>query len=455
MPHPNAMRRRWVIGVAGVPALAAAVLVAYGALRHRPAASPLPAATPAEPPAALAQAVVQADRAPPEEDAPPPEPPSSLVGLDLARIASDADGAFAPTEHGVARLSVDSGLQKTVGTLLSVRHFPEASVILIEVATGRVLAYASHVEGGPARDLAVESTAPSASVFKIVTAAALVEEAHLRPDTKRCYSGGEQRIAPADLIDDPQRDRWCTTLAGAMGRSINTVFARLDKEDLTPPKLEAMARRFGYGRALAFDVPVQPSALHVPSEPLDFARTAAGFWNTTLSPLEAVELSAIVARGGETVRPSIVDKVLSSSGAVVWTAPEGPAPRRVVAKETADDLAQMMERTVVEGTCFRAFHDPRGTPYLPGISVAGKTGTLTDAETHRYYTWFTGYAPIHPQGEVRQVAVAVLVVNGPNWELKANVVARETLRAYFAEHGAQGVSRPSVEAVARHKKKKS
>src|SRR5258708_23872423 len=103
MPPPNAMRRRWVIGVAGVPALAAAVLVAYGALRHRPAASPLPAATPAEPPAALAQAVVQADRAPPEEDAPPPEPPSSLVGLDLARIASDADGAFAPTEHGVAR----------------------------------------------------------------------------------------------------------------------------------------------------------------------------------------------------------------------------------------------------------------------------------------------------------------------------------------------------------------
>jgi cell division protein FtsI/penicillin-binding protein 2 len=236
-----------------------------------------------------------------------------------------------------------------------------------------------------------------------------------------------------------------------MGRSINTVFARLAKEDLTPPKLEAMARRFGYGRGIAFDVPVQPSALHIPAEPLDFARTAAGFWNTTLSPIEAVELSAVVARGGESVRPSVVDKVVAPSGAVAWSAPEATTSRRVVAKETADQLEQMMERTVSDGTCWRAFHDPRGTPYLPGIAVAGKTGTLTEGETHRYYTWFTGFAPVHPQGDVKQVAIAALVVNGPNWELKANVVAREALRAYFADRGAQGVSRPSVEAVARHK----
>jgi cell division protein FtsI/penicillin-binding protein 2 len=239
-----------------------------------------------------------------------------------------------------------------------------------------------------------------------------------------------------------------------MGRSINTIFARLAKEDLTPPKLEAMARRFGYGRAPAFDVPVQPSALHVPVEPLEFARTAAGFWNTTLSPIQAVELSAVVARGGETVRPSIVDKVVGPSGAVAWSAPEPTAPRRVVAKETADQLAQMMDRTVAEGTCWRAFHDIHGTPYLPGIAVAGKTGTLTDAETRSYYTWFTGFAPAHPQGDVKQVAIAALVVNGPNWELKANVVAREALRAYFAARGAQGVTRPSVDAIARHRPRK-
>jgi cell division protein FtsI/penicillin-binding protein 2 len=126
-----------------------------------------------------------------------------------------------------------------------------------------------------------------------------------------------------------------------------------------------------------------------------------------------------------------------------------------VAKETADQVTTMMERTVAEGTCWRAFHDIRGLSYLPGIAVAGKTGTLTEAETQRYYTWFTGFAPAHASGEIRQVAVAVLVVNGPNWQLKANVVAREMLRGYFAVKGAQGVTKPSLEVVARRRRKKS
>jgi cell division protein FtsI/penicillin-binding protein 2 len=113
----------------------------------------------------------------------------------------------------------------------------------------------------------------------------------------------------------------------------------------------------------------------------------------------------------------------------------------------------MMERTVSEGTSWRAFHDNKGTAYLPSIAVAGKTGTLTEAETHRYYTWFTGFAPAHPTGAMRQVAVAALVVNGPSWQLKANVLAREMLRAYFASRGAQGVTRPSLEAIARRRRK--
>jgi cell division protein FtsI/penicillin-binding protein 2 len=447
------MRRRWVVGVAGIPVLAVGLVAAHFALRPRPAAAPLPAASSEPPPALVHVEHAQAsDEEAPPEPAPPPLP---LGGLDLARIAADDSGAFAPTQQGVARLTVDPELQRTVAGVLAAHHLPEASVVMMDVATGHVIAYVSHAEGQPARDLAVAASAPSASVFKIVTAAALVEDAHLGSDTRRCYSGGEQRIGAADLVEDPQRDRWCTTLAGAMGRSINTVFARLAKEELTPQKLEAMARRFGYGRPVDFDVPVQPSGLHVPVEPLEFARTAAGFWNTTLSPLEAVELSAIVARGGEGVRPSIVDRVVSSSGAVLWSAPEAYAPRRVVTKDTADQLALMMERTVSDGTCWRAFHDPRGTAYLPGIGIAGKTGTLTEAETRRFYTWFTGFAPIHPQGDIRQVAVAALVVNGPNWQVKANVVAREALRAYFAQRGAQGVSRPSVESVARHRRRKS
>jgi peptidoglycan glycosyltransferase len=393
-------------------------------------------------------------RGPPPDERPTERQQLPIPGLDLTRIGSADATPTAPAEAGTARLTLDIDLQRVALALMAARHLPEAAAVLMDVSSGRLLVYASHIEHGPARDLCVEATAPSASVFKIVTAAALVENAHLGPDTKQCYLGGEERIAPIDLVDDPQRDKWCTTLAGAMGRSINAVFARLAKEYLAPEQLEAMARRFGYGQALTFDVPVQPSELNVPSDPLEFARTAAGFWNTTLSPLQAAEISAIVARDGESIRPRIVDKIVADSGAVVWSSPEAPVSRRAIASDTAEKIAAMMGHTVSEGTSRRAFHDARGAAFLPRLAVAGKTGTLTDAATHRYYTWFTGFAPNDAAQGVAQVAIAVLVVNGPTWQIKANALARDILRAYFASHRVQGVTRPSVAAIARHSQRR-
>src|SRR4029077_16693515 len=121
------------------------------------------------------------------------------------------------------------------------------------------------------RDLCSEATAPAASVFKIITGAALVESAGLTPETKQCYSGGEQKILPSDLEDDPARDRWCTTLAGAMGHSTNAVFARLALKHLTPAALEEMAGKLGLNEPVPFDGPTEPSALHLPSDSLGYA----------------------------------------------------------------------------------------------------------------------------------------------------------------------------------------
>ena len=386
---------------------------------------------------------------PPEPVTRAPAATPALEGIDLTRISVDAQGVAVPINGGTARLTLNADLQVTATALVASAEAREAAVVLMDVATGRVLAYASHVDDGPARDLCVEATAPSASLFKIVTAAALIEDAHLGPTTKQCYSGGARRVFPADLVDDPARDRWCATLAVAMGRSLNTVFARLAAQYLVPKQIDEMAHRFGYGKALEFDVPVQTSTVHVPSEPLEFARTAAGFWNSTLSPLEAAEMSAIVARGGETVRPRIVDSVVGPSNTVLWTAPEEAAAHRVLERETAEALAEMMTHTVTEGTSRRAFHDAKGQPFLPGMSVAGKTGTLTEPNARRYYTWFSGFAPATPTPGVAQVAIAALVINGSVWKIKANVLARDVLRAYFASQGTERVSRPVEGPVAR------
>lgn len=399
------------------------------------------------------EAVVLAKRAEPKS--PPAPPPPTLAGLDLAKARTEGGAVVAPLEDArTARLTIDPGLQKTTLAVMAHYKIPEASVVLMEVETGNVLVYASRLATGPWRDLCAEATAPAASVFKVVTGAALVESAGLGPDHRECFSGGEQRIHASDLERDPKRDRWCTTLAGALGRSLNTVFARLASEKLPPKTLETTARSLGFGAPIPFDVPVQASALELPDEKLAYARTAAGFWNTTLSPLHAAWLSATMARGGEPVRPHLVSEIKDASGKALWTAKTGEAERRAIEPRTAQAVTTMMETTVSEGTSHRAFHDARGQAFLPGIPVAGKTGTLTDAGAQRFYTWFTGFSTSRSHAEAGdgrklppRVAVAALVVNGPKWTVKANVVAREVLRAYYASRKVPSVSAPLLRAA--------
>jgi membrane peptidoglycan carboxypeptidase len=153
----------------------------------------------------------------------------------------------------------------------------------------------------------------------------------------------------------------------------------------------------------------------------------------------------------------LVADVADEAGKVVWTASTGLAQKRVIKEKTAEAVTSMMESTVADGTSYRAFHDPKGTPFLPNVGVAGKTGTLTDATNGRFYTWFTGFAPSHPiiiaDGDApanappRQVAIGVLVVNNPTWSIKANLLAREVLRAYFAQQKAPNVTSPQLHSA--------
>ncbi|WP_394824136.1 penicillin-binding transpeptidase domain-containing protein [Pendulispora albinea] len=383
-----------------------------------------------------------------------------LAGLDLVHIGFDDEGTTAPLPNqGVARLSVDPALQRIAQGILAGRHLPEAAIVMVDPVTGRVLVYASHVESGGPRDLCARAIAPAASVFKVVTGTALVDTADMGPETRECYAGGgEQRIVAGDLEENPRRDRWCITLSNAMGRSINPVFARLALRRLKPKDLELTAQAYGFGQKVPFDVDVEPSALQIPGDRLEYARTAAGFFHTTLSPLQAAAMSTTLARGGEAIRLHVVREALDAQGKAIYTEPDKPSVRRVLKPETAQAVVAMMEHTVTEGTAYRAFRDSSGRPFLRGIPVAGKTGTLSDHETGRLFTWFTGFAPSHAvavEGDVKPVAIAVLVVNNPAWNVKANVVAREMLRAYFAQQNLEHITAPGAALSGRRPRRRA
>ncbi|MEM9191139.1 MAG: penicillin-binding transpeptidase domain-containing protein [Myxococcota bacterium] len=355
--------------------------------------------------------------------------PNYLEGFSPLAHRLEGDRFVAELAEGrTAVLTLDPELQQHVTSQLEHYEVPFASLVAIEPESGRVLAYVSHSSANPdGADLALDPTPPTASVFKIISAAALVD-AGVSGDTEVCYHGGFSRLRDGDL-EDTDRDNRCATLADAVGGSINAIFAKLSTRNLDSPTLERYASAFGFGHALPFDVPTQPSPGEVPnsqSDRLEFARTSAGFWHMHMSPFHGALIGATFANDGEMPRASMIDQIVAPDGTVLLThRPE--TYRRVIPRRTARAVGRMMERTVSHGTSRRTFHDNQGRPFLPDIRVAGKTGTLSGTDPYRGYTWWVGFAP----ADDPRIAVAALVVNTPRWRIKASYLAREALREYL------------------------
>jgi cell division protein FtsI/penicillin-binding protein 2 len=375
-------------------------------------------------------------------DAPAPSPPRSrprstrrtsrpaaLAHFDpLAHREEDGTLiADLPDDH-TALLTLDARLQASMESYFDRYDVPHAGLVAIEPSTGRVLAYVSHTSDAH-RDMALDVSAPAASVFKVVTASALVESG-VSPTTEVCYHGGSGSVVLSHLTLDPARDTACATLSSALGRSINVVFARLADQHLDPTSLGRFASAFGFGETLPFDVATHVSEIEIPSDRLEFARTAAGFWHSHLSPLHGALIASTIADGGQMPRATMIDRVLDADGHVVFEShPE--TFRAVIGERTAHAVGQMMQRTVTEGTARRAFHDDHGRPFVPGIDIAGKTGTLSSERPYRGYTWWVGYAP----ADAPRIALAVLVINTPHWRIKASNAAAEAMRQYLVvEH---------------------
>lgn len=346
-----------------------------------------------------------------------------IAGLDPAAARLQRGRYVVSMSDGrQATLTLEPNWQRATMNLLAQHALPFASVVVLDSATARVLVYASR---GAGSDLARRADPPAASVFKMVTSSALLARG-FDTETSTCYSGGFHALTPRDLIADPRRDHDCVTLTDAFAHSINTVFARRALERLHPEDELDAARRWGFGAAIPFDAAVEASGLEIPSDTLGFARTAAGFWHSHLSPLHGALLAQGVAAGGEMSRPWIVESLRDGRGIEVAVG-QPRVWQRAVSPEVAAGLSHMMLRTVTDGTGFHGFHDLRGRSFLDDITVGGKTGTLTQDTPYRAYTWFVGNA----EGQGRRLSFAVVVGNEPLWRVKAPTLARQVLQIAF------------------------
>jgi len=347
--------------------------------------------------------------------------------IDVTRARADADGLIVPRRDGTrAVLTVDPELQDHMQALFARYDVPQGGLVALDPKSGRVLAYVGYERGtGRAARVVTDPSPPAASVFKIITASALVD-AGVSASTSVCYGGGMRGLEAIDLVDNSKRDRWCANLGDALGYSINAVFAKLADRHIDAARMDRYVSAFGFGQRLPFDLPSTPSPADVPESRLERARMAAGFWHSQMSPLHGALLASTIANDGEMPYAAIVDRIESPTGETLFQhTPRGF--RRVLPRHTARTTGEMMTNTVTKGTAKKAFWDHRGRPFLPGVRVAGKTGTLSRYNPHRTYNWWVGFAPVDDP----QIAVAALVVNEPTWRIKASYVAKEALRNYL------------------------
>jgi cell division protein FtsI/penicillin-binding protein 2 len=338
-------------------------------------------------------------------------------GVDLRATRIGDTGVWARVRGGTVRLTLDPELQRGASAMLGRSRARRGALVASDPRTGRVLVWASL---GGDRDQVSEPTAPSASLFKVVTASALLESGRASAGTRRCWHGGERAISLADLADDRERDTACATMGEALRGSVNLVFAKLAVAHLQPSDLLSQAALLGFVDRVPIDVDVAPSTLRVPADDLGLARASAGFWNGRLSPLGALFAMQTIANGGERVRL----RVLAGDPEDART-----ADGRAMSGGTALALRSMLEDVVRRGTAARYFHGDDGARLLPGVRVAGKTGTLIGGSPQRMYSWFAGFAG---RGE-RRVVVAVLLCNDVAWWAKAGEVARDFLELYFED----------------------
>lgn len=364
----------------------------------------------------------------------PPRPVSRPGPLDLEKIQAD-EGRRMTADLGngfIGELTLDARLQKESRKILDRGKVPVGAVVVLDVQNGNVLALADRYkaehpaaprfgEGGP-QSLALRAFAPAASVYKVVTAAALLE-AGVSGSAAFPYLGGHHRVGP-DHIAAPPKGAPTATLGEGLSKSINGLFARLASEKLDHDALDGISSRFYFNQVLPFPALTEASLAQVPRQPLERARMAAGFFHSKLTPLHAAVLAAAVAKDGMLPAPRLVERIVAADG-TVEEAPPPHALGRAIESETARTVAKMLRQTTEDGTARRSFSKvPKA---LEGIDVAGKTGTLTDDTTSTDYTWFVGFAP----AQSPRVAFAVLVGNGPLWYVRATDVARDVLAAYF------------------------
>ncbi|NUQ97473.1 MAG: penicillin-binding protein 2 [Streptomyces sp.] len=254
----------------------------------------------------------------------------------------------------------------------------------------------------PLTNRALRQPLPPGSTFKLVVAAAALEDGLYSSVDEKTKSPDPYRLpgTTRDLSNEnPNAPCENATIRTALQYSCNNVFAKM-AVDLGQDKVRAMAEKFGFNDTQQ-DVPVRAYTSVYPSnmDRSSTGLTGIGQYDVTATPLQMAMVSAAIANGGKLVSPHMVSQITDSGGDVLQNYDDSPSTKEIVSSSTAGQLQSAMQTVVEKGTGTNA--------QISGATVGGKTGTAQHGENNSKtpYAWFTSYGK---EGG-KEVAVAVMV----------------------------------------------
>jgi peptidoglycan glycosyltransferase len=247
------------------------------------------------------------------------------------------------------------------------------------------------------------------SAFKVVTASAALDSGKFTVDSRFSDPGycTEYGKPVYNFADQSGPEVFGSVdFTQALTHSINAVFCEIGKA-LGGRRILDTARDFGFYSVPPLETPVTERAisglynkgkLFFPKNDfqVDPGRLAFGQERLQVTPIQMAMVAATIANGGVAMRPYVVERVVAPDGSIVTKTKE-ELLGRAIKENTASDVAGMMEQVVRGGTGTAAA--------LPGIRVAGKTGTAETGASHVNTTWFICFAPV----DNPRVAVAVVL----------------------------------------------
>jgi cell division protein FtsI/penicillin-binding protein 2 len=307
------------------------------------------------------------------------------------------------------RLTVDLNLQNIVENEIdaAMREYSpkKATIILMRPQTGEILAMAnrpnfdlnlrSEAKPEQMKNRAILDMMEPGSTFKIVSAAAALNEHKVQPDSTIFCEKGLWNFGGTALHDHkPFAD---LTVQDVLIKSSNIGAAKLALR-VGDQKFYEYIRRFGFGERTGIELPGEINGLIRPPQAwskISITRIPMGH-EVGVTPLQMTVAMATIANGGKLLTPRIVKSVTTAEGKTITTL-SPVVLRQVISPQTAKQI----------GTALRGVVSDRGTAAaaaVPGFTIAGKTGTAQKVnpnggyEHGKYVVSFSGYLPAdHPE----------------------------------------------------------